>query len=314
MKGAVEMNFKSFDGRELFVYEWLDVKEPVGFVQIVHGMAEHAARYAPFAAFLNAHGCLVAADDHRGHGKTGGDTPGFCQGDMFDDVVRDEAALTDYYKAIYPGLPYILFGFSFGSFVTQSYIARYGEKLDGAVIGGSAYKKDFDVYLGTVTAALIPAKKPATIIEKLSFGAYAKQFEDGKWISNDPENNAAYDGDPLCGFTCSARFYRDFFRGLRRLYTPAYIAGLPRDLPLLLASGADDPVGNMGAGVRKLEAFYREKAGMKDVTVALFDRSRHEFLNEKQDRELKWGTVLAFLDRVSGVKTAETAQKQTNNA
>ena len=70
----------------------------------------------------------------------------------------------------------------------------------------------------------------------------------------------------------------------------------------------------MGAGVRKLEAFYREKAGMKDVTVALFDRSRHEFLNEKQDRELKWGTVLAFLDRVSGVKTAETAQKQTNNA
>lgn len=308
------MTFTSFDGREIFVYEWLDVKKPVGFVQIVHGMAEHAARYAPFAAFLNDHGYLVAADDHRGHGKTAGDAPGWCQGDMFGDVVRDEAALTDHYKALYPGLPYILFGFSFGSFVAQSYIARYGDKLDGAVIGGSAYKKDLDVYLGTVAAALTPAKKPAAFIEKLSFGAYAKQFEDGKWISNDPENNASYDNDPLCGFTCSARFYRDFFRGLRGLYTPAYVAGLPRELPLLLASGADDPVGSMGAGVKKLEAFYTEKAGMKDVTVALFDGSRHEFLNEKRDREQKWGTVLSFLDRVSGGKTAETAQDEAINA
>ena len=32
------MIFESFDGKKIFVHEWLDVAEPKGFVQIVHGM------------------------------------------------------------------------------------------------------------------------------------------------------------------------------------------------------------------------------------------------------------------------------------
>lgn len=288
------MEFKSFDGKTLHIHEWLDVQHPEGFVQIVHGMAEHGARYGEFARRLNSLGFLVAADDHRGHGLTDPDTPGYSDCDMFADVVRDEAAVTDFYKARYPGLPYFLFGFSFGSFIAQSYISRYGDKLTAAVIGGSSHKKDFEVYLGTVAAAVLPEKAPAKFIENLSFGAYAKKFPDGQWLSVDPENNAAYDADSLCGFTCSARFYRDFFRGLRSLYTPAYIAGLPKALPLLLVSGSSDPVGNMGAGVRKLRDFYR-KSGMTNVTVRLFENSRHEFLNEKPGRDEKWSAVTDFL-------------------
>lgn len=294
------MRFKSFDGKELYVHQWLDVKEPRGFVQIVHGMAEHGARYGDFAKFLNSRGFLVIADDHRGHGLTDRDSLGYCAGDMFGDILRDQAALTDHYRAKYPGVPYFIFGFSFGSFITQAYISRYGDKVDGAIIGGSSHKKDFDVYLGTVVSHLIPERRPATLIERLSFGAYAKKFDDGKWVSADPENNAAYDADPFCGYTCSARFYRDFFRGLRGLYTRSYIAGLPRDLPVLLASGAQDPVGDMGRGVRKLYSFYTGKAGMKNVSMVLFEGSRHEFLNERQDRDRKWGAVLEFLERYSG--------------
>lgn len=291
------MTFKSFDGKELYIHEWLEAEKPVGVVQIVHGMAEHGARYEPFARFLNEHGFVVVADDHRGHGLTDEKSLGYAQGDMFADVVKDEEAIQAHYAKLYPGLPYFLFGFSFGSFVTQSCISKFGDRLTGAIIGGSSHKKDFDVYLGTAVAAVLPARKPASFIEKLSFGAYARQFPDGKWVSADPENNAAYDADPFCGFTCSAGFYRGFFRGLRHLYTPSYIAGLPKKLPLLLISGARDPVGNMGAGVRKLRDFYVERAGMEDVAMVLFENSRHEFLNEKADRERKWGAVLAFLEK-----------------
>ena len=39
-------------------------------VQINHGLAEHAARYARFADFLAARGFHVYAHDHRGHGAT----------------------------------------------------------------------------------------------------------------------------------------------------------------------------------------------------------------------------------------------------
>ena len=141
-------------------------------------------------------------------------------------------------------------------------------------------------------------KNPATLLQKLTFGAYSKQFEDGEWLSADAENNAAYHADALCGFTCSFRFYRDFFRGLRRLYTKKYIAGLQKTLPVLLISGECDPVGDMGKGVKKLFSFYTQRAKMQNVQCVLLKNSRHEFLNEAQDRAEKWGAVAAFLQSV----------------
>ncbi len=303
------MELKSFDGAELYLHEWVDVASPKGIVQIVHGMAEHARRYDAFAQFLNAHGYLVVADDHRGHGRTDEENLGYHAGDMFADTLRDEAEITGFYKNRYPGLKFILFGFSYGSFLAQAYLSKYGDLIDGAVIGGSCYKKDFEVYLGSVVAALgcafVGEDRPAKFIRKLSFGAYEKKFDDREWLSVDAENNAAYKADPLCDFTCSNRFYSDFFRGLRSLYTKEYLQGLRRDLPILLISGEDDAVGNMGAGVKKLFRYYTEKAGMVRVQLVLFPSSRHEFLNEKAGREEKWGTVLGFLDGVPARQASE---------
>ena len=286
--------------KEIFVYEW-PVESPKAIVQIVHGMAEHAGRYDAFARFLNGHGYYVVADDHRGHGKTDEKSLGYAPKDMFEHTLSDEALLLETVQKMYADTPVIVLGFSYGSFLTQHFIARHGEQLAGAVVAGSSYKKDAEVYLGSVVAALgsffCGEKKPAKLIEKLSFGAYAKGFAGGAWLSTDDENNKAYESDPFCGFTCSFRFYADFFRGLRRLYTKEYRAGLQRDMPLLLASGELDPVGDMGKGVKKLHCFYTQKAGMRNVTLKLFPGSRHEFLNEKENREEKWGTVLAFFDQ-----------------
>src|SRR6201993_2063875 len=57
------------DGIDLFTYCWLP-SEPKAVVQIAHGLAEHAARYARLAEALNAAGYAVYANDHRGHGRT----------------------------------------------------------------------------------------------------------------------------------------------------------------------------------------------------------------------------------------------------
>ena len=299
------MDFTGFDNKNIHVLTWEGGTR--GVVQIVHGMAEHAARYDAFARFLREHGYTVVADDHRGHGATDPQTPGWCAGDMFADTVRDELAIAAHFQKRYEGLPYFVLGFSYGSFLTQRLIAE--GNFTGAVIAGSSYKKDFEVYLGSVVAALGCAfcgeKKPAKLIEKLSFGAYAKKFADGEWLSADAENNAAYHADPQCGFTCSFRFYADFFRGLRGLYTKQYRAGLKKDMPLLLVSGAEDPVGDMGRGVKKLFRFYTREAGMEHAELRLFERSRHEFLNEREGREEKWGTVLAFFDRLAARQTVQ---------
>lgn len=174
------MNFNSFDNKRIYIHEWLDVDTPKGIVQIIHGMAEHAGRYGEFAKFLNRNGYLVVADDHRGHGKTDTETLGFCEGNMFEDTVKDEGEITKYYKEKYPNLKYFVFGFSYGSFVTQSYIGKYGDIIDGAVISGSNKKKDFEVYLGALVTETFNLfgmqRKPAKLIEKLSFDVYSKSF------------------------------------------------------------------------------------------------------------------------------------------
>ncbi|MCX4385075.1 MAG: alpha/beta hydrolase, partial [Clostridia bacterium] len=129
-----------------------------------------------------------------------------------------------------------------------------------------------------------------------SFGKWAKKFKDREWLSADAENNAAYRADKFCGFTCSKKFYADMFKGLKSLYTKKYAKGLRKDMPLLLVSGAQDPVGNMGKGVKKLFKYYK-KAGMKNVKMVLFEGSRHEFLNEKKNSERKRRTLLDFFDQ-----------------
>lgn len=64
-----DRTFTASDGHIVAAYGW-DRADPVGIVQIAHGMGEHAKRYAPVAKALNAAGYAVFATDHRGHGGT----------------------------------------------------------------------------------------------------------------------------------------------------------------------------------------------------------------------------------------------------
>lgn len=294
------MKFKSFDEKEIYIYEWTDVKEPIGVVQIIHGMTEHAKRYQDFAKFLNKHGFIVVADDHRGHGLTDSASLGYSKGNMFEDTVRDEGEITKYYQKKYPNIPYFVFGFSYGSFINQSYISKYGSLINGAVIGGSNKKKDFEVYLGSLVTNIANLfggeKKEAKLIEKLSFGAYAKNFSDGEWLSHDAENNKNYHEDKFCGFTCTNRFYADFFSGLKKLYTKKYKESLRRDLPLLLISGSNDPVGDMGRGMQKLYDYYTKEVRMSSVKLTLLEGYRHEFIGIKDGQEKCFNELLAFFN------------------
>ena len=53
---------------------------------------------------------------------------------------------------------------------------------------------------------------------------------------------------------------------------------LPKDMPVLMVSGADDPVGDYGNGVKKV---YERllKAGV-NVRLRLYENCRHEVLND----------------------------------
>ena len=47
---------------------WDDVQNPIGTIQIAHGLAEYHGRYIETAKFLNDLGYIVYCNDHLGHG------------------------------------------------------------------------------------------------------------------------------------------------------------------------------------------------------------------------------------------------------
>ena len=53
-----------------------------------------------------------------------------------------------------------------------------------------------------------------------------------------------------------------------------------KDMPVLLISGQDDPVGDSGKGVQSVEVAMR-KAEMKNVQMKLFPGARHDLLHEE---------------------------------
>ena len=75
------------------------------------------------------------------------------------------------------------------------------------------------------------------------------------------------------------------FEGLLRITDPDNIGRTPRDLPVLLLSGTDDPVGGFGKMVEKAFASYR-KAGLNEVRMKLYEGMRHEILNELGKEEV----------------------------
>jgi alpha-beta hydrolase superfamily lysophospholipase len=68
----------------------------------------------------------------------------------------------------------------------------------------------------------------------------------------------------------------------------------PKELPVFIVSGADDPVGDLGTGVKKVYDMF-QTAGMEDVTYQLYDTDRHEILNEL-DRERVYSDILAWMN------------------
>lgn len=289
-------DFISFDGEKINCYEWLPEGEPKGIVQIIHGLQEHALRYKPFAEFLADNGFIVLASDQRLHGLTAGKNISKTKiKDVFPVMVKDQMLIADMLIKKY-NKPLIVFGHSYGSFETQSFIQKYN-KLAGVIICGSAYMKRPDTLIGKLvsqaTVHLKGGEADARKVEKTIVNLYNKSFKSGSWISASQENVDNYNNDCLCGVPLCANFYSSMFKNVRKLYSHNSIAKIDKDLPIFIVSGKDDPVGLMGKSTTKLYAFYL-KHGL-NVKMFLYEGMRHEILNE-DDKQIVYDDLLEFIN------------------
>ena len=84
------------------------------------------------------------------------------------------------------------------------------------------------------------------------------------------------------------------FEGLGYITKKSNIAKMDKKAPVLFISGNDDPVGDMGKGVRKACARFKE-SGIRDVQMKLYPKLRHEILNEKENKII-YKDVLLWLN------------------
>ena len=278
---------------------WRPQGAPRAILQIIHGMEEYAARYAPFAERAAKEGILVCAEDHLGHGLTaGGDLGHFPErGEEF--VLSDISALTSRARETAPGVPFFVMGHSMGSFFCREYIARAGG-FAGAVIMGTGYKDGVTLFFARALTALVGRLKgrahKSKLISSLAFGSYNKKFEGRTpydWLSAEPANVDGYIADPMCGFGFTCGGYAGLFAIIKKACSARAFGGADKDMPLLIVSGGEDPVGDYGKGAEKVYKKYR-KAGVKDVSLKLYAGARHEILNDFC-AEAAAGDVLSFI-------------------
>lgn len=284
---------------------WTPEGKPRAVMQIVHGIAEFVERYEEFATYLTDLGYVVVAEDHMGHGQSinGDGIQGYFHGGWFT-AVEDTMQLMQDTMSAYPGVPYVLFGHSMGSFMARTILCKYPDSgISAAIICGTGWQPAFA--LPALMKILEPICKktgqtnPNEKLQQMVFGGYNQKVEHPRtaydWLTRDNAIVDAYIAHPLCGFTASCGLLREMMKGIHYIEQPANLANMRKDLPVFIIAGGDDPVGSYGKGIRQTAAAF-QKAGMTDVSVKIYPLCRHEILNEI-NREEVYADISGWLEK-----------------
>lgn len=300
-------SFPSSGGAFEIAWHLYTPEQPRAVVQLSHGMCEYVTRYAPLAAFLADAGIALAGNDHVGHGQSAR-TPeelGYFGKEGWPGEVENMHRMTELIRARFPGLPILLLGHSMGSFLARAYLSRYGGELAGAVICGTSGPVAA-AGAGRALARLIGAVRGehyrSALLGKLAFGAYLARIPSPRtefdWLSRNEPDIDRYIADPYCNFTFTANGFQNLLGVLRAVSRRGWAATVPAELPLLLVAGAEDPVGQYGAGVT-LTGDRLRGAGVRSVEVILYPGMRHEIFNETEN-QVVLDDLLAFAERCIG--------------
>lgn len=261
-----------------------------GILLVSHGLAEHSARYAAFAARMADEGFNVHAHDHRGHGHTvAPDAPRgqFAPRGGVGKVIEDMRAVRDLAVGRHPGLPVVQFGHSMGGLLALAFAEAHPASIDALAVWNSNLAPGL---AGRLAQAVLAAERmlkgsdvPSGLLPKVTFGAWGKAIAgrrtDFDWLSHDPAEVDAYIADPLCGFDINVSLWIDIFAVTFADASAEGLARLPKTLPIHLVGGDEDPATDYGRATR---AFSRrlKKTRLEDVTTIVHPGMRHETLNE----------------------------------
>jgi alpha-beta hydrolase superfamily lysophospholipase len=256
------------DGLALHLQHWpTPAAAPRGTVLLVHGLGEHAGRYAHVAEALNGAGWHVSGFDQRGHGRSGGR-----QGVLAapDSLLADLGAVVDAVRPRAPG-PLVLLGHSMGGAVAARFAAEalaprpaaWSRPLDGLVLSSPALLARLSAW----------QRLQLALGERLMPDMPQRNGIAARELSHDAAMVQAYEDDPLVHPRISARLARFILDAGAQARAAAPRWTLPT---LLMWGGADrivDPAGS--------HAFARAVPAAV-LSAFEFGGLRHEIFNEAE--------------------------------
>ena len=255
---------KTEDKLDLVLYS-SSVKNPRAVIFLVHGMGEHAKRYAHVIEYFKNVNIATVAIDLRGHGNSEGQRghmPSFDH--MMHDLTLSLAHVTNDYK----GIPVILYGHSMGGNLILNYLLRNSDGVIGAIATGPYLRLGFDppkwkVLLAKLSANIHPALSQPTGLERVAL-ARSRQIID------------EYENDPLV----HDRMTASFFINIHQAGINAIARSKELEIPILLMHGSEDRL-TSPEGSKDFHA----NAG-SNVTFHLLEGLYHEVHNEPEKNQV----------------------------
>lgn len=257
------------------------VEAPRAALYIVHGLGEHAGRYAKTAARLNEHRIGVWSQDLPGFGRTVGRRGDVRRFDVLYDTITH--GMEKMIEAA-PHVPYYLFGHSLGGLLALAWVMKGQDgaraplirKLRGLILSSPALSLKHAPPLWQDRSARLLSWIWPTFT--LSTGISANV------LSHDPEVVKSYDADPYVHRWMSLRFYRQFQETMA--WVRLHPAALPYQLPLWMMQAGDDQLVEPQA----LQTFYETQKRIRaakgvdaaELELVVWEGWYHELLNEPE--------------------------------
>jgi alpha-beta hydrolase superfamily lysophospholipase len=257
---------RAVPGPSLYIVRATPLGEVKATVGILHGYADHAARYLHVMDAWAEAGLASIALDMRGHGRAEG-LRGYCS--RFDEFVEDAGELATLVRESARGGACFLFGHSFGGLVASASAIEAPGTWRGLLLSAPF----FGLAMEVPAVKLKIGRLLSRVAPKFGMSSGMR----GQDVTKDSARGAAYDRDPLVFKKANVRFFTE-----AQLAQVRYLARAGElRLPLFETMGTEDRVAKLSAA----RAFYDRVASV-DKVWSERKGGFHEGLNDPEWREL----------------------------
>ena len=270
-----EFTFESGDSRtRIHAVEWKPENAEIHAVlQIFHGMVEFIDRYEEFACYLAERGIVVRGSDHLGHGASIVEKEDY---GYFSEENGNAVLLGDLHRLqemnsrkVIPGSSLLYTGTQYGILVPVP-VQVLGKSWTGQ-LSWDGTQPQAGLAFGQKLCRMMAKHKGwryrSRFIDKMAFGGYNKRFKPGRtgkeWLTKDEQKVDAYVADERCSFIFTLNGYYNLFYSIEEASKRENMERMPKDLPILFASGADDPVG----GFKGVDQVRKEFQNLRKLRI-----------------------------------------------